>query len=77
MIVVAPVIVATGRPRAGDCSRFEAGAMFAVTAVITGLMFSHLGHGWAPLSRFAFLLMPILLWVALRGGSASSRRSCC
>ena len=69
MIVITPVIVAAGRPRAGDCDRFETGAMFAVTAVITGLMFSHVGHGWTPLSRFAFLLMPTLLWVALRGGS--------
>ncbi len=69
MVVVAPVVVAAGRPRAGDCNRLETAAMFGVTAVLAGLMFSHLGYGWVPLSRFAFLLLPILLWVALRGGS--------
>jgi integral membrane sensor domain MASE1 len=70
-VVVTSIVIGIARPRKRVCSWLETAAILTLTTTVEILMFSSLGAGWPLLSRFAILLMPLLVWAALRLSSIS------
>lgn len=67
-VVVAPLVVTWWHSRQLDRSRrriAEAAALAVVTALVALFVFDDLGRS-IPLTRFSYMVFPVLLWVALR-----------
>ena len=71
MIIVAPVVISLVRPRTGRAGRVEAVAMRAPRPPSSRCCCSATSVRADAAVGFLFLLVPPLLWAALRGGSRS------